>query len=303
MANCVGASSDAPGCLLTGSLNPAQFATSFFETDCVAVIKTFFKRKIVMTNLPSMNHPATSTVEFRGAQLITIKQDDIEYVAMRPVVEAIGISWQGQQEKLRRNKEKFSCQDILTTGKDGKAYNMLCIPITKFNGWAFSINTERIPDPEVRKRVELYQEECFLALHDYWHKGIAERKPVIPETLTSTEQYALTSAVKSKAAGNGKAIPEIWGRVKNRFRVAKYDQITRDRFQEALEYINGIEVRTLQPKAPEAPVELLLEVERLKTKNECLEAENSRLYSYLEKSDATFVALCREVYAHARMAR
>lgn len=125
----------------------------------------------------------------------------------------------------------------------------------------------------------------------------------LPETLTSTEQYALTSAVKSKAAGNGKAIPEIWGRVKNRFRVAKYDQITRDRFQEALEYINGIEVRTLQPKAPEAPVELLLEVERLKTKNECLEAENSRLYNHMEKSDATFVALCREVYAHARMAR
>lgn len=257
-----------------------------------------------MTNsTPETNLPVVAAVNFHGTELITIKKDDLEFVAMKPVVEGIGLAWRSQREKIQDNKEKFSCHDIVSTGKDGKKYSMICIPLTKLNGWLFSINPSKLPDPSIREKVISYQEECFIALYDYWHKGIAERKPEIPETLTSTEQYALTSAVKSKAAGNGKAIPEIWGRVKNRFRVAKYDQITRDRFQEALEYINGIEVRTLQPKAPEAPVELLLEVERLKTKNECLEAENSRLYNHMEKSDATFVALCREVYAHARMAR
>lgn len=112
-------------------------------------------------------------VDFHSNKIMTIRKDATEFVAMRPVVEAIGLNWKGQSEKLRKNQEKFNCVDIHTVGKDGKNRDMLCIPITKFNGWAFSINSDKIPDLEVRKRVELYQEECFIALHDYWTKGTA----------------------------------------------------------------------------------------------------------------------------------
>lgn len=255
-----------------------------------------------MTNTSS-NLPVVASVNFHGTQLITIKKDEYELVAMKPVVEGIGLAWQKQHEKLSRDKDKFSYHLMVTTGKDGKKYEMSCIPLTKLNGWLFAINPNKIPNLDVRKRVVEYQEECFLALYNYWHKGIAERKPETPDTLTPSEQHALTSAVKSKAAGNGKVIPEIWGRVKNKFRVAKYDQITRDRFQEALDYINGIETRPLPPKAPEVPVELLLEVERLKTKIQCLEAENQKIGGWIENSDKAFVSLCREVYLHARGAR
>ena len=245
--------------------------------------------------------PSVVTVDFQGAQLITIKKDENEFVAMKPIVEGIGLDWKTQYRKIVLDKRYGHMTIPLIT--PGGNQELSCIPLTKLNGWLFSINPNKIPNPQTREKVIRYQEECFLALYNYWHKGIAERKPEFPDTLTPSEQHALTSAVKSKAAGNGKVIPEIWGRVKNKFRVAKYDQITRDRFQEALDYINGIETRPLPPKAPEVPVELLLEVERLKTKIQCLEAENQKIGGWIENSDKAFVALCREVYLHARGAR
>ncbi|RLC14372.1 MAG: hypothetical protein DRI57_14555, partial [Deltaproteobacteria bacterium] len=41
------------------------------------------------------------TVDFHGNELITVLYRNIEYVAMKPVVEGMGLSWQGQQTKIR----------------------------------------------------------------------------------------------------------------------------------------------------------------------------------------------------------
>jgi hypothetical protein len=88
---------------------------------------------------------------------------------MKPVVEGIGLDWKAQRIKLspvegisspteKLNKghipsvNKFSCHLMVTTGKDGKKYEMLCMPITKLNGWLFSINPNKIPNPDVRQR-------------------------------------------------------------------------------------------------------------------------------------------------------
>lgn len=66
---------------------------------------------------------------------------------------------------------------MTTTGKDGKKYEMLCIPIKKLNGWLFSINPNKVR-ADLKERLENYQEECFLALWDYWTEGIARRDEV-----------------------------------------------------------------------------------------------------------------------------
>lgn len=182
----------------------------------------------------STNLPVVATINFHGTELITIKKDDHEFVAMKPISEGIGLNWQKQYEKLQRNKERFSCTLMGITGKDGKKYEMSCIPLAKLNGWLFTINPNKIPNLDVRKRVIEYQEECFIALYDYWHKGKAER--MILDTITPAEQHDISEAVKFKAEGNGKATQEIWSRFKNKFKVAKYSQLSRDRFEEAINY-------------------------------------------------------------------
>jgi Virulence protein RhuM family/P22_AR N-terminal domain len=117
---------------------------------------------------------------FRNSTLnanIAIKKDGDTYIAMKPIVEGIGLEWSGQHKKLS-DKKKFSCVDIYTTGKDNKQYQMLCIPLKKLNGYLFSINHERVRR-DIKNKVILYQEECFTALYSHFTDGYSINEKIL----------------------------------------------------------------------------------------------------------------------------
>jgi P22_AR N-terminal domain len=103
------------------------------------------------------------TVDFYKQSLTIIEKEGEKYVAMRPIVEGIGLSWSSQCQKLVSNGHKFNCVVINTVASDGKQHKMLCIPIKKLNGYLFSINPEKVHE-DIKDKVILYQEECFVAL-------------------------------------------------------------------------------------------------------------------------------------------
>lgn len=119
----------------------------------------------------------TLTAEFLGKEVTLVDNNGVAYVAMREIVEGIGLSWGTQSIKLNENSKKFNCFHIETVGADGKNRQMLCMPIKKLNGWLFSINPNKVR-ADLKERLENYQEECFLALWDYWTEGIARRDEV-----------------------------------------------------------------------------------------------------------------------------
>lgn len=111
-------------------------------------------------------------ISFRKQSIQTVMQDGDVFVAMRPIVENIGMAWGTQHQKLERQKDKFNCIHMNTVAADGKQRSVLCIPLRKLNGWLFSINPEKVR-PEIRDNLIAYQEECFTALHDYFTNGEA----------------------------------------------------------------------------------------------------------------------------------
>ncbi|MDO9888087.1 phage antirepressor N-terminal domain-containing protein, partial [Glaesserella parasuis] len=117
---------------------------------------------------------STQTISFYGSELITLKVEDVIYTAVKPIVEAMGLDWGGQQQKLSKSGGKFGCRDI-SMPTNGGLQKMICMPLKKLNGWLFSINPEKVR-PDLKDRVIQYQEECFEALYNYWHFGKAERK-------------------------------------------------------------------------------------------------------------------------------
>lgn len=119
------------------------------------------------------NLPTIKTFEFHGDHLATFEHDGQHYVAMRPVVEALGMSWGSQSDKLRGNRGKFNCTDIGTVASDGRERSMLSMPIRKLPLWLASINPNKIHDEHRKAKIVLYQEESAVALHDYWTKGVA----------------------------------------------------------------------------------------------------------------------------------
>ncbi|WP_082985595.1 phage antirepressor N-terminal domain-containing protein [Gallibacterium genomosp. 1] len=123
------------------------------------------------------NQISTQAITFYGSELVTLKVENVIYTAVRPIVEALGLSWSTQKRKLDNSMNKFKCVHMNTVAEDGKIREMLCMPIRKLNGWLFSINPEKVR-PDLKEKVICYQEECFEALYNYWNKPKQQTFPL-----------------------------------------------------------------------------------------------------------------------------
>jgi len=125
-------------------------------------------------------------VPFYGDTVVLVDSGNEPFVSMRPIVVNMGLSWQGQHEKLM---EKFgpTVREILTVAEDGKQRGMLCLPLKKLPAWLYSISPNKVK-PELRDKIIRYQNECDDALWDYWSKGSATR----PGAAGITQQLAVS---------------------------------------------------------------------------------------------------------------
>ena len=127
------------------------------------------------TDNQEVNSPALVPMDFHGDQILTFQASGEPYVAMRRIVENLGMSWGTQRGKLERADRKFNCVAMNTVGEDGKIRAMVSMPVQKLPLWLASINPARIKNPGKRAKIELYQERSAQALHDYWTRGVAIR--------------------------------------------------------------------------------------------------------------------------------
>lgn len=125
----------------------------------------------------TLNSKSTALVaiEFHGDEIVTFQHDGHPYVAMKRVVENLGLNWGSQHTKLAAVATKYQCRDIATVDAAGRSFPMTAMPVAKLPLWLATINPNKVPDPVKRERIELYQEESAIALHNYWTKGVATR--------------------------------------------------------------------------------------------------------------------------------
>ncbi|EBH5439296.1 phage antirepressor Ant [Salmonella enterica] len=189
-----------------------------------------------MTSIAILEAVNTSYVPFNGQQIITAVAAGVTYVAMRQIVENIGIDWTGQSVKLRKMKDKFNCRDISMVAADGKLRKLLCLPLKKLNGWLFSINPEKVR-ADIRDKLIKYQEECFTVLHDYWTKGKAEN----PRKKTSVdERTPLRDAVNMLVSKKHLMYPEAYAMIHQRFNVESIEELDASQIPQAVEYIHRV---------------------------------------------------------------
>lgn len=120
-------------------------------------------------DVPTVN--AVVAFQFHGDEIMTFEVDGEPYVAMRRIVENLGMAWGRQQTKLMEQETKFNCTLMCTVGADGKRRDMLSIPLAKLPLWLASINPNKVPDLQARAKIELYQERSAVALYEFWFKG------------------------------------------------------------------------------------------------------------------------------------
>ncbi|MDD5175773.1 MAG: phage antirepressor N-terminal domain-containing protein [Sterolibacterium sp.] len=120
-------------------------------------------------------------VPFYEDVVVLVGRDNEPYVAMKPLVENMGLDWKAQHSKLA-SKFRAVMVIITTTGADGKQYEMVCLPLRKLPAWMYSINLTKI-NPALRGKIGRYQDECDDVLWDYWSKGSATRPGAAPITV------------------------------------------------------------------------------------------------------------------------
>jgi len=179
------------------------------------------------------------TFNFHGDNLILIPFNGQPFVAMRQIVEGMGLAWSPQRAKLVE-RFKSTVTMIVTVGEDGKNRDMVCLPLRKLTAWLYTVNSNKVK-PELREKIISYQNECDDALWDYWNNGIAVRKSYVvnhDDILTASQAEELRLTLKStcdKLPKEKQAAFMIkgWAKLKSHFGVT-YRKIPQREFSEAI---------------------------------------------------------------------
>lgn len=141
--------------------------------------------------------PALITIPFYDRSLTMVEHKGRPFVAMKPMVQGMGLDWKGQQAKLQ-NRFASTMEIISTVGADGRQREMLCLPLEKLPTWLFTINSRKVK-AEVREAVQQYQAECEAVLWQYWTTGIARRDEIKAKLVELAEVEAVSAAAGSEA--------------------------------------------------------------------------------------------------------
>lgn len=189
-----------------------------------------------MNSIAILEAVNTSYVPFNGQQIITAMAAGVAYVAMKPIVENLGMSWGTQQQKLMKQLDKFNCIHMNMVAADGKLRKLLCLPLKKLNGWLFSINPEKVRS-DIRDKLIQYQEECFTVLHDYWTKGKAENAR---KKTSVDDRTPLRDAVNMLVSKKHLMYPEAYAMIHQRFNVESIEELDASQIPQAVEYIHRV---------------------------------------------------------------
>ncbi len=101
------------------------------------------------------------------------------WVALRPIVNALGLDWGTQRKKLKNLKEKgIALKATPLKDVNGKTQEMLTINLYDLPVYLYSININKVR-PELRDKIKKFQVETTHAIREYWKNKIKKEREEI----------------------------------------------------------------------------------------------------------------------------
>jgi hypothetical protein len=113
---------------------------------------------------------------------VFVDEDGVPWGLLRKMCDALGVAYQPQFRKLKQHKWAVVTLKV-TTGSDGKRYEMIALGSDAIIMWLATMNASKITNPVVRSRLEGFQCEVAGVLRDYFTKGAAINPSATPEQL------------------------------------------------------------------------------------------------------------------------
>ena len=140
------------------------------------------------------------TVNFYGDELPAGQlADGTILVPLRPIVEALGLTWPAQRLRLNRDPVLAGAQGVIVMNTPGGPQEMLALPLKILPGFLFGLNATRVK-PELRDKILRYQADCYEVLWNAFKADILPQPTAPPADLSPAEQaLILAEAVASLA--------------------------------------------------------------------------------------------------------
>lgn len=119
-------------------------------------------------------------LDFEGDQITAAARDGKVYVAVRPIVENLGLSWGSQYNRLRRDPVLAEGVFVMKTpDARGTSQEMLFLELQLLHGWLFRIDASRVR-PDLRERVLMYQRHCYRILFEHFSGKAGAKEAAAP---------------------------------------------------------------------------------------------------------------------------
>lgn len=146
---------------------------------------------------------------------VDIVVTDDAQVPVKPICEALGVAYERQFSKLKEDEDFSSVITLrVTTGADGKQYEMVCLPHQFIYGWLFTINPKNVK-PEAKESVRKYRKACYDALYHHFN-GLQQRR---------NEQDAMEKSLLAERD----AVDELEKNLKEQMTIAKKQKVDIER--------------------------------------------------------------------------
>ena len=150
-------------------------------------------------------------LEFKG-KIIPYKRENGSYlIAIKPICEALGVSYKWQLERLKKHKVLGTVYRTSTMYIPGdQSREMACLPEEYIYGWLFSINSDS-------EELIAYQRECIQHFYEtikrreeLYHQFAKCKKEIaeLDNKLKDNEDFQRREAVKMQVARLWKNIKE-----------------------------------------------------------------------------------------------
>jgi hypothetical protein len=133
-------------------------------------------------------------VDFYGDEVTAVRlANGGIFVPVRPLVEALGLAWSSQLQRIRRDpvlKTELVSVFVINTESQRGGRDVQCLPLDYVSGFLFGINADRVRD-DLRERVIRYQRECYKILAEAFQEGRLTADPSFDEILKSASTDTL----------------------------------------------------------------------------------------------------------------
>lgn len=121
-----------------------------------------------------MSKKVTVKVEFCGHSLEGVIVDGKSYVAMKPIVEGMGLKWNDQLEKMKKHPVLGpEVSPLSGIPSAGGPQTMICLPESRLQFWMAIINPLKVK-PSIQPLIIKYQREAADVLHKAFTHGVAD---------------------------------------------------------------------------------------------------------------------------------